>query len=87
VPVSGRASDFDGSGLFRGRTGDRWLDEVPFTRDQLATYLMTQSNVLDAAESPDAVRAWLLAELAPFAGADPRPLSFRASYQLLERTP
>ena len=83
------AADADAGGRFDRRRTGRWPDEVPFTREAFADYLMTQSNVvrvLDAGEPADSVRDWLLAELAPFfAGGPTQVVTFTASYQALRK--
>jgi ubiquinone/menaquinone biosynthesis C-methylase UbiE len=48
---------------------DEWLDEIPFTRNECADYLMTQSPVaraLERGEPAEAVRSWLLGQLDQF---------------------
>jgi SAM-dependent methyltransferase len=84
-PRGAMAADFDGGGRFGPPVTQRWPDEIPFTRDGFAAYLATQSNTLDrpAEETLD----WLRAGLTPyFPAAGTRPITFQASYRLLERT-
>ena len=48
---------------------ETYTNEVPFSAEELASYLMTQSNVTatveDEGESPESVREWLVESLAP----------------------
>ena len=83
-PRGPMAGAFDGRGRFRLEAEERWPDEVSFDRAGFAAYLLTQSNLLG--EDPEPVRAWLLAELAPFFPGDlARPVLFTASYRRLRR--
>jgi SAM-dependent methyltransferase len=80
-PPRGRlAAETDPGPAFTPVRADRWPDPIPFDRDAFADYLMTQSNVLAAAEPPAATRAWLRTHLPPIF---PTPVTFTASYQLL----
>jgi len=73
------------------RTGilaaDRWLDDVPFTRDGFVDYLMTQSTVaaaIEGGEPEESVRGVLGDLMGPFFAGGPRRFAFTASYQLLQ---
>jgi SAM-dependent methyltransferase len=48
---------------------ESYANEVSFSAEELASYLMTQSNVTaaieDRAESPESVRTWLISSLSP----------------------
>jgi SAM-dependent methyltransferase len=83
-PRGALAADFPAAGVFVPERAEGWSDEVAMTRAGFAAYLATQSNV--GGEPRERIRAWFDAELAPFfGGGEPRPVRFRASYQLLRR--
>jgi ubiquinone/menaquinone biosynthesis C-methylase UbiE len=52
---------------------ENYTNEIAFSAEQLACYLMTQSNVIAAveqgSESPESVYSWLLDSVTPFFGA------------------
>jgi len=54
---------------------ESYTNEVSFSAEELASYLMTQSNVIaaveDEGESPESVREWLVESVAPMFG-EPR---------------
>jgi SAM-dependent methyltransferase len=80
-PPRGPMADvFDGRDLFQLEASEHWSDEVRFDRAGFAAYLLTQSNLLG--EQPEPVRAWLLAELAPFFAGE-QAVTFTASYRRL----
>ncbi len=82
-PRGALAAEFPGGGPFTLAAADRWPDVVPMTRAEFVAYLATQSNVAD--QAPARIRDWFAAELAPFFRGDrPQPVTFRASYRLLQ---
>lgn len=65
----------DDLGNWRHVGWERYDHPVPFSADELASYLLTQSNlqavIEQGDESEEQLRAWLMNELAPFFAADP----------------
>jgi SAM-dependent methyltransferase len=65
----------DDLGDWRHTGWESYDHPVPFSTDQLATYLLTQSNLQTEIERGDKtdkqLRSWLLDELAPFFADDP----------------
>lgn len=65
-------------GLWRHTGWERYDHPVAFTADQLATYLLTQSNLQTVIEHGDRteqqLRSWLVAETASFFASDPVPV-------------
>lgn len=62
-------------GSWRHMGWEQYDQQVVFTADQLATYLLTQSNLQTVIErgdeTEDQLRSWLLEELTPFFADDP----------------
>ena len=65
----------DDLGDWRHMGWESYDQPVPFSADQLATYLLTQSNLQTVIERGDKtekqLRSWLMHELAPFFADDP----------------
>ncbi|MFQ5524279.1 MAG: class I SAM-dependent methyltransferase [Acidimicrobiia bacterium] len=68
----------DDLGAWQHTGWERYEHPVPLTADQLAAYLLTQSNLQTVIERGDQTEAefkiWLLAETAPFFADDPAPV-------------
>jgi SAM-dependent methyltransferase len=69
-------------------TREHYTNDVVFTAPALAAYLMTQSNIIAAleegAEDGDAIRAWLLTELAPLFPSERATFPFGGPIWLLQ---
>ncbi len=86
--IAGTTGQPDG---FRRWFSDTWVDTVAFTHDGLVSYLMTQSDVVDAIESgrepEDAVRSWLATATARhFSTRNERPFGFYVLAEALRTT-
>jgi SAM-dependent methyltransferase len=67
---------------------ETYTNEVPFSAEELASYLMTQSNVTatveDEGESPESVREWLVESLAPMFESAARHFSVWWCHRVLQ---
>ena len=67
---------------------ESYTNEVSFSVEELASYLMTQSNVTaaveDGAESPESVRAWLVESVAPMFGEPRGTFRFGGAIEYLQ---
>lgn len=89
-PRPSRNPDFDArvgeAAGFRVRGPEKLGVEVSMSLDDLANYLLTQSNVLSAPDPPSESEAWLRKELARFFESAPRrPFSFVGPVWILTR--
>lgn len=69
---------------------ERYTNEVSFSVEELADYLVTQSNVISAvesgAESLEDVRAWLVSSLTPMFGGPRGVFQFGGTMEYLQAT-
>lgn len=74
---------------FRFLAREHYANDVTFAPEELAAYLMTQSNVIAAleegTEEANAIRAWLLAELGPLFPGPRATFPFGGDFWLLRR--
>lgn len=77
------------SGGFTEPANHEFRSSCPFTAEEYASFLMTESNAIAAVEyggrPADRLREWLLAELAPLFGSGPRAVAFGGYIQVLRR--